>query len=148
MKGGSDTITKLIEHLHEKIGIRSENNIALSRFLLYLAVTFHRLSQIVSSKDVDKYPTICHWQNAGSHRSTFAESMEEFHDRLLRMANGNKGVQEPVQMLILASVFAPSPATEDDTADTPAFQQIAAPRLSTGSTPREGSKKGSDSVLS
>ena len=41
LKGGSDTITKLIELCQEQVGVRSENNIACARLLLYFGVTFH-----------------------------------------------------------------------------------------------------------
>ena len=82
------------------------------------------LSLLLSSS----YPTIIPVANLVV--ATFAESIKDFHDHILKMANGNEGAKEPVQMLIPSLVFAPSPITEDDIVDTPTFQQIAAPRLS------------------
>ena len=41
MHCGSDTMTKLIELCQEKVGVRSENNIACARLLLYFGVTVH-----------------------------------------------------------------------------------------------------------
>jgi hypothetical protein len=89
-KGGSDTITKLIELCQERIGIRSENNVALARLLLYHGVVYHRLNQILSSeKNLEQYGTLYHWRNASSHRSTMADSLEKFSNTLLRFANNN-----------------------------------------------------------
>ena len=73
-------ITKLIEICQEKVGIRSENNIATPLILLYFGVTSHRLYHIFSADmEFDDYRTIYYWRNAASHRSTFAESLELFH---------------------------------------------------------------------
>ena len=58
LKGGSDTITKLIEMCQEKIEIQMETNIATACLLLYFAVVFHRLKQLTSgAKEIGNYDT-------------------------------------------------------------------------------------------
>ena len=45
LKGGGDTITKLIDNVQERIGIRSDNTTATARLLMYFAIGFHRGNQ-------------------------------------------------------------------------------------------------------
>ena len=42
IKGGGNTITKLIDNVQERVGIQTDNNIASARLLVYFGVAFHR----------------------------------------------------------------------------------------------------------
>ena len=147
LKGGSDTITKLIEICQEKVGIRTENNIATARILLYFGVTFHRLYHIFSADmEPDDYGTIYHWSNVASHRSTFAESLELFHDTLLGLAKGNLRITIPsIKMPNPTGLYEPSPgpaaaAKSQSSANkkTPVLQKLPPGRTSLGATPANG----------
>jgi hypothetical protein len=81
VKGGSDTITKLIDFVEEKIGIRSPSTCVTARFLLLNAVAFHRCYQIVTAKsDLDSYPSLYHFRQAASKRSTMDDSVDRLID--------------------------------------------------------------------
>ena len=59
LKGGGDTITKLIDNVQERIGIRSDNTTATARLLMYFAIAFHRGNQWCGAKeDLTFYPTL------------------------------------------------------------------------------------------
>ena len=144
LKGGSDTITKLIEICREKIGVRTENNVACARLLLYYAVTFHRCYQILSSaEDLNVYGTLYHWRNAASHRSTMGDSLELFFETLLKFANNagdakNRGRKTSFET-IPHPLFEPSPGLSVSTrSQTPQIQRMPFGRSSTGSTPGKG----------
>ena len=51
LKGGGDTITKLIDNVQERIGIRSDNTTATARLLMYFAIAFHRGNQWCHAKE-------------------------------------------------------------------------------------------------
>ena len=68
-KDGGDTITKLIDNVQERQGIRSDSNAALTRLLVYFAIAFHRGKQWCNAKeDFMFYPTPAHARNANDKR--------------------------------------------------------------------------------
>ena len=97
LKGGGDTITKLDDICQERLGIRTESNVATARDLLNLGVVFHRCNQMISSKDPEEYPTLYHWRDAASHRSTMKRSLATLYTTLLEMAKGAEQ-EESVEM--------------------------------------------------
>ena len=60
LKAHGDTITKLDDISQERIGVRTENNVATAWDMLHLGVVFHCVHQMISSKDPDEYPTLYH----------------------------------------------------------------------------------------
>lgn len=94
LKGGGDAITKLDDDCQERIGIRTENNVASSRILLNFGVSFHRFVQILGAKKPKKgeklsdlYATIHHYRNAASQRYTCKDSLDLLEQMLTKMAN-------------------------------------------------------------
>jgi len=148
LKGGSDTITKLIELCQEKIGVRTENNVASAHLLLYFGVVFHRLYQIVSSSEnFDDYGTIYHWCNAASHQSTFAESLELFIDTLLDLSLKKQRRNKSIAMPDPTGVYEASPRPDVVAAvksrssakkSTPQIQKLPPGRASLGATLGQG----------
>jgi hypothetical protein len=78
VKGGSDTTTKLMDDCLIQVPKCHMNTetVAISRCLLLVIVLFHRLSQIQSSSsNIDDYPSLHHFRNAASCRSTFHQTI-------------------------------------------------------------------------
>ena len=105
LKGGGDTITKLDDICQERLGIRTESNVATARDLLNLGVVFHRCNQMISSKDPEEYPTLYHWRDAASHRSTMKRSLATLYTTLLEMAKG----AEQEESIEMANCYLSSP---------------------------------------
>ena len=61
---------------------------------------------MISSKDPDEYPTLYHYRNAASHRSTMKRSLRSLYKKLLVLSKGKEKEEEPVE---LANCY-PSPA--------------------------------------
>ena len=80
VKGGSDTTTKLDDICQERIGIRTEVTVVTSQIMLNMAIVFHRCIQMTASDDPEEYPTLYHWQNAASHRSTMKRSLSTLYN--------------------------------------------------------------------
>ena len=79
-KGGSDTITKLVDdcYIHPPRIYTNFESVAVSRCISILLSTIFKLFQIISAKDdLDTYPSMENYCNAASHRATFK--------RILRM---------------------------------------------------------------
>lgn len=77
LKGGGDSITKLLDGCKEKIGMRTECiTMASARLILYFAVMFHRLHQWCNAKnDLNFYYSAEHARDANNKRSTFTKSL-------------------------------------------------------------------------
>ena len=72
IKSGSDTTTKLMDDRVLYPPHVNCETIASTRLILILFVIIHRLIQMITAKDnLDAYPTLAHYRNAASHRSTF-----------------------------------------------------------------------------
>jgi hypothetical protein len=74
-KGGSDTITKLVDDcfIHPPRNYTNFESVASSRCISNLLATTLKLYQIISAnKDLSAtYPSMQHYRNAASHRATF-----------------------------------------------------------------------------
>ena len=151
MKGGVDAATQNLERCQEKVGVRSENNTVCARILLYHALVFHRIYQAISAtKEIDDYPTIHHFRNTASHRSTFADSVERLQDVIIRAANQDQHVGTPTSMPNPTGIYAPSPGPagaaksrskkkKRKAASTETALEMPPGRTSIGVTPGKGS---------
>lgn len=87
LKGGGDTITKLLDRCKEQVGIRSECVMASARLLLYFAVLFHRINQWSHAKvDLDFYPSAEHARDANNKRASFYKSLTLLCEMLISQA--------------------------------------------------------------
>ena len=87
LKGGGDSITKLLDRCKEQVGIRTECNAASARLMLYFAVLFHRLHQWCNAKpDLGVYFSAEHARDANNKRSSFPQSLSLLCDMLLSQA--------------------------------------------------------------
>lgn len=78
VKGGSGTTTKLMDDCILRIPKAHLNpeTVAITCLIAILIVLFHCLSQTFSSKaNLNNYPSLAHYHNAASHRSTYANSL-------------------------------------------------------------------------
>ena len=81
IKGGSETITKLILLNKYDPPSNSTQARAIGRMLLLGSVIIHRVNQIITSKEAEKYPSLKHFRNAANERFSF-------HETLLSMVHG------------------------------------------------------------
>jgi hypothetical protein len=94
-------------------------------------------------KDLDEYPTMYHWRNAASHRSTFNESLELFYESLLDLARDTSRQKRFAKIMPNPSgVYAPSPGVNTRASatkkGTPQVQKMPPGRSSLGTTPGKG----------
>ena len=82
-KGGGDTITDLLDRFQERLGQRSENNVAVARLILYFVVAFHRGNQWCTADMKFPYPTLAHCRNANNKRFAMEDSIDLVIDMLL-----------------------------------------------------------------
>ena len=82
-KGGGDTITDLLDRFQERLGQRSENNVAVARLILYFVVAFHRGNQWCTADMKFPYPTLAHCRNANNKRFAMEDSIDLLIDMLL-----------------------------------------------------------------
>ena len=77
-KGVSDTVSKLVwMNIHDP-PCNTVQGHAISRMLLIVATIIHRLNQFFTAKpNLLDYPSLPHFRNACSHRSTFHETLND-----------------------------------------------------------------------
>jgi len=75
IKGGSDTITKLIWLNMYDPPTKSTQARAIARMLLLGGVIIHRLHHVSTSKSLESYPSLQHFRNAATKRSSFHETL-------------------------------------------------------------------------
>ena len=76
VKSGSDTTTKLMDDRVLYPPHVNCETIACTRVILLAFVVIHCLIQMNSAKkELDTYPTLSHYRNAASHRSTFQKTI-------------------------------------------------------------------------
>jgi hypothetical protein len=75
MKGPSDTTTKLIDRVEEKLGVRKPRTIATSRLLTITAVAFHRSSQMIKT-DINRFSTVQSCRHAATNRCDMSRSLD------------------------------------------------------------------------
>ena len=111
LKPGGDTITKHIDDCQERVGVRTENNVATTRIFMYFGVVFHKFSQMISARnDLDSYPTLCHYRDAANHRTSMKKSLWQLYTILLKMTRKDDMHDNLPEMPAPVGVFAPSPA--------------------------------------
>jgi len=107
-KGGSDTVTKLVDDCYAKpprFYTTNFESVAFSRCISILAVAILKLYHATTVKDnlYQSYPSIQHARNAASHRLTYKNLLRRLH-RILQVEvnsakNGdkeNQGTQDTV----------------------------------------------------
>lgn len=79
VKGGSDTATKLMDDCVLRIPRMHLNpeSVSITRLIMLLFVTFHRLFQVHTSDPQNNYPSLQHYRNAATHRTSFHFSILE-----------------------------------------------------------------------
>ena len=76
VKSGSDTTTKLMDDRVLYPPHVNCETIASTRIILLAFVLIHRLLQMdTASQDLQSYPTLSHYRNAASHRTTFQKTI-------------------------------------------------------------------------
>mmetsp|Transcript_30638 Transcript_30638/g.64831 ORF Transcript_30638/g.64831 Transcript_30638/m.64831 type:complete len:282 (-) Transcript_30638:108-953(-) len=108
--------------------------------MLNIGVVFHRCLQMITSDEPTKYPTLFHWRNAASHRSTMKQSMTTLYNNLIEMSKGdNESNVESVELINCC----PSPAEPETRRssrhqpDTPSIRMPCGAGIS-GYTPGKG----------
>jgi hypothetical protein len=76
LRGGSDTITKLLCHNVYDPPCDTPQSHAIGRMFLLSAVIIHRLHHFFTAKqDLDGYPSLRHFRNAANKRCTFHDTL-------------------------------------------------------------------------
>ena len=70
-KSGSDTTTMLMDGCLAQIPHVSPESVATNRYIGLMCVLVHRLNQVISARPGLEYPSLAHYCNVASHRSTF-----------------------------------------------------------------------------
>jgi len=74
-KSGSDTTTKLMDKCIAIVPHTTPESVACNRMMSLAFVVLHRLSQLYGSKPDLPYPSLEHYRNAASHRTTFHRTL-------------------------------------------------------------------------
>ena len=100
-KGGSDTVTKLVDGCFLKPPRNYTNfeSVAFGRCISNLVATILKLYHVVSAKDnvAQSYPSMQHYRNAASHRMTYGRMLRRLYTFFKEEAKdeANKENQEP-----------------------------------------------------
>lgn len=78
VKSGSDTTTKLMDDRSLFVPYVNCESVACSRLLMLTFVCCHRLNQIITASPDLNYPSLRHYRNAASQRTTFHSSLLSF----------------------------------------------------------------------
>lgn len=99
VKSGSDTTTKLMDdRILYPPHVNSET-IASTRLLVLSHVIIHRITQILTAKeDLDVYPSLAHFRNAASHRTTFHKTLLTIHSILKKKSEEIGSVDEQIEL--------------------------------------------------
>lgn len=94
VKGGSDTITKLIDFAEEKLGVRTPSTCSTARLMLLMAVAYQRVLQIMTaSGDLEIYGTLRHFRKAASNRFTVFNTLDKIVDQFAEFSDGQSLVE-------------------------------------------------------
>jgi len=148
-KGSGDGITYLDDSCQERIGIRTPNNIACARILLNFGVFLHRMFQVAGAKEDLSYPTLSHYRNAASKRTTCKDSLEYQVERWIVMSGQKETSEQKLDSSvdeepITIDLFVPPPAastqqtTRNNANKTPDTAAIMFSSEITGNTPGVG----------
>ena len=75
VKSGSDTTTKLIDDRVLYLPFVNCETVTSARLVMIVYVLVHRCVQIITAREDLSYPSLAHYRNAASHRSTFHQSI-------------------------------------------------------------------------
>ena len=76
LKGGSDTLTKLMAHEDCRLPTKDPQAFAIGRMLKLILTAVHRMSQIMGAKDdINWYQDMLHYRNANNKRQSFHKLM-------------------------------------------------------------------------
>ena len=92
-KGGSDTITKLVDDcfIHPPRIYTNFESVAVGRCISNLFATVLKLFHVTSaSHSLDTYASMLHYRNAASHRATFKRLLLMSHDQFKKEGEDNK----------------------------------------------------------
>jgi len=94
LKGPSDTTTKLVDSIEEKLGIRSPRTVATARLLSVGSVAFHRSSHMLhaANKGVDKHRGLDGYRHASIQRQSMADTIIAIEKYLKHDLNAAKKV--------------------------------------------------------
>ena len=94
VKGGSDTTTKLMDDcfLRPPRAHLNPESASIARLIMLLFTTAHRLYQVSTADPLCNYPSLAHYRNAASKRTTFHFSILECH---AAFKNALKAIQNP-----------------------------------------------------
>ena len=96
--------------MEEQLGVRSPSTCVTARFVLLNAVAFHRCYQIVTAQDdLERYPSLYHFRQAASKRSTMDDSVDRLVDCFRDCQAGNLTFSVPSQNLNKEATNAPAP---------------------------------------
>jgi hypothetical protein len=143
MKGGSDTITKLLDSIGLVIPVESPCTIVDARLFLLFGVAAFRLEQIVSSKAsiINDYGgTLVHYRDAASHRFTYKSFMKLLAKRLCEHGKETHG---DLQLYERAALATPTSTTRRllTRHDTRFQEMIRICNPTTGETPERKVKR-------
>lgn len=141
-KKPSDTTTKLLDNVEEKLGIRTPRTIATARLLSVGSVAFHRSNQILSAKAPDMYSTLFHYRHAANNRFSMGSSLgvligfiKDEYSRLNVNQRPNRVTFEPNPRLVAPN----TPPRRGTRASQDAPQRVEWSHISkTGYTPMKG----------
>jgi hypothetical protein len=132
IKGGSDTITKLLWLNTYDPPCDTPQSHAIARMILLGAVVIHRLNQFFTAKDdLDFYPSLKHFRNAACKRSSF-------HETLLQIVHSIK--QRSIKPILTSSTTNVITGALTRRGDT-RTKEVAWGTMATGSTPQRYVKR-------
>jgi hypothetical protein len=144
MKGGSDTITKLLDSISLVIPIESPCTIVDARLFLLFGVAAFRLEQIVSSKAsiINNYGgTLWQYRNAASHRFSYKSFMKALGKSLCDHGKETCSDLQCDERALLSTPTASSTRRQPITRHDTRFQRIKICCPTTGDTPVRKEKR-------
>ena len=86
-KGGSDSLTKLIDSVGFQVPVNQSQPVVVGRLLLMLMLTYFRSLQVCTMKDFKSYKSLRSCRRAASKRHTFPRTLREVGRALMKAAN-------------------------------------------------------------
>jgi len=102
MKGGSDTLTKILWHNMYDPPCNTPQGHAVARMILLGNAIIHRLNQLFTAKaDLDSgYPSLKHFRNAANKRSSFHNTLLSVVHVIKNKSSNGVVISEPMPSLI------------------------------------------------
>lgn len=93
-KSGSDTTTMLMDRCLCPLPHTNPSSVAVNRLLSMTFVFIHRIYQLYTAQSELNYPSLGHYRNAASHRSTFQKTLLHCHKIFMTKLNQMNNPQE------------------------------------------------------